>query len=153
MTPLELAQAHMARGIGPLIRLPYKEKGPKPEGWQNLRHEAADLPRIFNGVPCGMGVILGVQYGLSDMDLDCMEAVKIAGTYAPETGCIFGRQSKPKSHYFYYCDPTPRSVKFTDPTADRDKSTLLEIRALTVTGEVGMQTVLPGSTHPSGEVI
>jgi hypothetical protein len=43
----------------------------------------------------------------------------------PETGLIFGRQSKPFSHYLYRSDPPVRTVQFHDPL---DHATLIKLR-------------------------
>lgn len=54
---------------------------------------------------------------------------------------VHGRESSPRSHYWYQCDSKVKYKKFTDPT---DDSAILEIRAKG-------QTVIPPSVHPSGE--
>jgi len=68
----------------------------------------------------------------------------------PETGSIFGRKSKPFSHYLYRSDPAVQAEQFHDPT---DKATLIELRGTSSGGTIGLQTVVPPSTHPRGEAI
>jgi len=72
--------------------------------------------------------------GLVDVDLDCLEAVALGGLFLPETGLIFGRPRKPKSHYLYRC-PLEEDVKLT-----LDGETLLELR----TGASGHTRIPPG---------
>jgi RecA-family ATPase len=95
---------------------------------------------------CNIGVILGeASGGLTDADLDCHEAVELAPKVLLETGAVFGRASKPRSHHLYRVAGPAPTIKFLDPTTGKS---LLELR-----GDGGLQTVLPGSVHPSGELI
>jgi hypothetical protein len=149
MSTLEGARQWCARGYYP-VPIPYREKGPKLENWQNLRLTAEQVPDYFNGQPQNIGVLQGEPYGSCDIDLDCLQALLAWPHFAPETGLIFGHQSKPDSHWFYRIDPPHRSVKFIDPI---DHATLLELRCLKADGGTGLQTLVPPSTHPSGEPI
>jgi hypothetical protein len=156
-TPLDLARKYLARQYA-VLPVQYKGKRPYHNGrllseWQRLRLTADDLPNYFNGVPQNIGVLLGEpSCGLIDIDLDCAEAVAVAGNLLPPTGAIFGRASKRRSHYLYFSNLATK--KFRDPLlekhedeAQRKRATLLEIRSS------GAQTVFPGSVHPSGEAI
>ena len=69
---------------------------------------------------------------------------------APRNGPDIGRQSKPFSHFMYRSDPPVRTEQFKDPL---DHSTLIELRGLSSDGDVGLQTIVPPSTHVSGEAI
>ena len=149
MTSFEAASLYVSRGLLP-IPIPAREKAPAITGWPQLRLTKADLPRHFNGVPSNIGIILGDDYGTTDIDLDCSEALATAGELLPETAMIFGRQSKPASHYFYRADPPVRSKRFLDPI---DKACLVELRCQKSDGTLGLQTVVPPSIHPSGELI
>jgi hypothetical protein len=137
------------RGYYPLP-IPYREKGPKLEHWQNLRVTAEDVPGYFNGQPANIGVLLGEPYGNCDIDLDCEQALTTWPHFAPETALIFGRKSRPRSHWFYRIDPPCHSVRYSDPV---DRATLLEFRCLKTDGSVGLQTMVPPSVHPEGERI
>jgi P4 family phage/plasmid primase-like protien len=138
------------RGFFP-VPIPFREKRPVIEGWPDLRITAADVATYFNGAPQNIGVLLGEPYGAADIDLDCGEAIAAAATLAPATGLKFGRASKPASHLFYRCDPPMPSRKYLDPT---DKACLCELRCLKSDGTVGLQTVVPPSTHKeTGEAI
>ena len=100
-TALEAARAYVARGWNPLP-LPFKSKIPQDIGWQKRVIGEQDLPRYFNGKPQNVGVVLGpTSSGLTDVDLDCREAIELAPHVLPKTGAIFGRHSAPASHWLY----------------------------------------------------
>ena len=147
-TSLESAQLWHALGFHP-IPVPFMEKGPKIKDWQKLLLTHDELPAYFKG-RTNIGVLLGDEKGNLDVDLDCMEAIPAAARLLPPTGIIFGHESKPASHYMYRIVPAIRSKKYADPL-NKDV-TLLEIRAATRNG-IGHQTVVPWSTHVSGEPI
>ena len=67
-----------------------------------------------------------------DIDLDCMEAIKLAPYFLPATSMKYGRQSNPTSHWlFKVIDLTKKHTRkwfsFEDPNVD--KETLVELRA------------------------
>ena len=72
-------------------------------------------PHYFNGNPQNISLHPGDKYGSTDVDCDCPEAIAAARDLLPETGLIFGRQSKPFSHSLYRSDPAVRTEQFTDP--------------------------------------
>jgi hypothetical protein len=148
-TALDAAQWWTARGFY-VVPIAIREKGPKLDDWQQLRLDPDSLPRYFNGTPSNIGVILGEPYGAADIDLDCDEAITAARELLPETAMIFGRPSKPASHYFYRMDPPSRSKRYLDPI---DNHCLVELRCQKSDGSTGLQTVVPPSVHPSGEQI
>jgi hypothetical protein len=87
--------------------------------------------------------------GLTDVDLDCAEAVAISPYVLPPTEAIFGRASKRNSHRLYQ---TALAATCDQATCDpRARNMLLELRI--GGGDKGAQTVFPGSTHESGELI
>jgi AAA domain/Primase C terminal 2 (PriCT-2)/Bifunctional DNA primase/polymerase, N-terminal len=138
------ARAYIGRRWSP-IPIPEGKKGPQIPGWPNLRITEVDAPRYFNG-KCNIGINLGeASGGLTDLDLDCPEALDIAPKVLPQTAAIFGRAGKPRSHWLYRVDGVAPTKKFLDPVSG---DILLEIR-----GDGGLQTVFPGSVHPSGELI
>lgn len=138
---LQAALAYRRRGWA-VVPIPARQKAPKMSGWQNLRLTEEELPpRFTNGE--NVGVLLGEPSGwLTDVDLDCPEAVALAGCMLPQTNAIFGRPGKRRSHFLYICHNS-QTVKFQDV----DKSMIVEMRS------TGGQTVFPGSVHPSGEKI
>jgi hypothetical protein len=149
MKPLEAARFYIERHFWP-IPIPFKEKAPAMRDWTSLRITAETAPQFFNGKDLNIGVILGDAYGSTDIDLDAGEAIWAAQELLPETRFIFGRKSKPKSHYFYRADPPIRSKRFLDPA---NRQCLIELRCRKSDDTAGLQTVVPWSVHPSGERI
>lgn len=143
-TPLEAARRLTRLGFR-VVPIPFKAKGPKVPGWQDLRLGDEDLPTHFNGSPANIGVLLGEpSAGLVDVDLDSAHARALAPIFLPPTGMIFGRAGSPKSHWIYrITDQVPRRCPFVCP----DGEMIVEVRG------TGHQTVFPGSTHTSGEAI
>jgi hypothetical protein len=147
MTSVSAAEQWVARGFL-LVPVPYQAKKPNLPAWQKLRLTQANISQYFNGKKQNFGLLLGSPH--ADVDLDCMEAVAAAPILLPATNMIFGRESKPASHWIYQAAPPLGSLKFVDPV---DGATLAELRCLKKDGSIGMQTVAPPSTHPSGELI
>lgn len=140
VSTLGIAREYIKRGWQP-IPVPQKEKAPRIPGWQHLRLNVEDLPQHFNNGQ-NVGVLLGEPSNwLIDVDLDCDEALQVAERFLPKTGATFGRMSKPKSHWLYYC-PNAKTNRF-----EWQGETLVEIRS------TGGQTVFPPSVHPSGECV
>src|SRR5437016_9106164 len=100
MTALEAAGFYLEMGFHP-VPIPTREKAPALNGWQTLRLTGPELPKYFNGSPLNVGLLLGDEYGSTDVDLDCPEALAVAPEFLPETRMIFGRHSSPRSHHFY----------------------------------------------------
>jgi len=153
MTLLEVAQAYVERGWR-VVPIPFRSKNPALTGWTNLRLTAEKLPAIFNGAPGNIGVLLGAPSGdLIDVDLDCPEALLLAPSILPKTPAVFGRLSKPRSHYLYVSaletekfDVPPRRTGTATQTGT-GRTMLVELRS------TGGQTLFPGSTHPEGEPV
>lgn len=153
-TALDNATDILRRGWQP-IPIPHLSKNPNFAGWQNLNLTENDLAKHFNGKLQNIGVHLGTKSnGLTDIDLDSPEAIKIADYFLPPTEAVFGRTSKPRSHRLYYC-ANGKFEKFNNPflvnskdETQRKQACIVELR----TGD-GLQTVFPGSTHESGEAI
>lgn len=150
MSTLDIARDYLARNWKP-IPVPYRAKGPKGRDWQNLHITTENIHKYFNGEPQNVGVQLGAKSsGLTDVDLDCAEAVELASHFLPTTSAVFGRTSKPRSHFLYYIEDAMdrASMKLTDVNAQ----SIIELRM--GGGTKGAQTIFPGSTHKeSGEVI
>lgn len=141
MSALDDAVAYVSRGWQ-VVPIPAGQKGPRADGWQNLRLDLADLPQHFRG-DINVGVILGPASGeLVDIDLDCAEAMALSDLYLPPTRAIFGRPGKPRSHRLYTAKGACFEV-FADPLLD-GKNTLLELRAQGRDGG-GHQTLFPPS--------
>src|SRR4051812_24617638 len=100
-----LIAAHKFHSKGILtIPIRLKEKAPRIQNWQKLRISEAELHKHFKG-DGNIGIILGEPSGyLTDVDLDCEEAIELAEAFLPSTRSVFGRASKVKSHFLYYID-------------------------------------------------
>lgn len=137
---LASARDYRARGWRP-IPVPFRQKGPIIKRWQHLRIESDDLPQYFKG-RCNVGVLTGEpSRWLIDIDLDHPLAVELAPKFLPPTNAVFGRCSKPRSHFLYY------SVGAETHKRSTDDEMIVELRS------TGLQTVFPGSVHESGEVV
>jgi putative DNA primase/helicase len=149
MTPLDAAITWIQKGFSP-VPVPHRSKRPVLKEWQRLEITTEGASQYFNGASQNIGVLLGDKFGSADVDCDCPEAITAARELLPETGLIFGRQSKPFSHFFYRSDPPAHTAQFIDPL---DQSTLVELRGLSSDGSIGLQTVVPPSVHETGELI
>jgi hypothetical protein len=146
MTPtVEAALFFHARGWVP-VRVKVRGKNPiAGEGWQHLRPTRNEIGTWGDS---NVGVLLGSASGhLVDIDLDCPEAMALAPFYLRPTW-VFGRESKPRSHWLYICADATATRKFTDC----EERAMLEFRSDASEGP-GHQTVFPPSIHESGERI
>ncbi len=143
MTPLESAKAYLTRGWKP-IPVPYRSKNPGLRNWAQLRLTEDTLADHFKGEPQNIGVLTGEPSGgLIDVDLDHTRALELADAYLPATPSVFGRASKPRSHWLYRWTRPMATRKFRSKSAGM----LVEVRS------TGAQTVFPHSAHESGEDI
>jgi hypothetical protein len=138
---VDAARGYLRRGWLPLP-IPSRQKGPRIPGWTSFRTTEEEISGHFSD-DGNVGIILGSASGqLVDVDIDVLEALALADRFLPKTDVIFGRVSKPRSHWFYVADPLPAPQKFCAPGG----TTLLELRA------EGQQTVVPPSVHLTGEI-
>ncbi len=138
---LEIATDYFLKGWQPLP-IPFRSKNPNFPNWQvqQTTHEN-ELSQYFNGKPQNIGILLGKPSNdLVDIDLDQKWSVQLAHYFLPDTKAIFGRNSKRRSHFLYYC-PEAKTEKFYF------SEMIVELRS------TAMQTVFPGSIHESGEHI
>jgi hypothetical protein len=150
LSVLDIAKDYLERGWQPIPNA-YRKKKPSLDEWQKLELTEATLPKYFNGAQQNVGVQLGPRSkGLTDIDLDCPEAIQLAPRYLPKTLSCFGRASKPLSHFLYYIDDAPDKAAVQHKDIDGKKS-IIELRI--GGGPKGAQTIFPGSTHESGEPI
>ena len=144
MTAHDIARSYllMDRHWKP-VPIPFRAKGPTIRGWQNLSITVENLGQYFNGEPQNVGVQMGaVSNGLTDVDLDCAEAIALAPRFLPSTPAVFGRQGKPKSHYLYTmtdADGAPDKgwLKF----GDHERKNIIELR---LGRGKGAQSIFPG---------
>jgi P4 family phage/plasmid primase-like protien len=141
----------------------YKKMGldPLPISYQNGRPtkeaKIIDWPtKAANGEfteedfaePCNIGILLGGTKIVTDIDTDSPEAVAVGGDIIGQlmetTGktFMFGRKSKPRSHYIFFCDQSLPSEKIKDPV---DGECIIEYRCISEDGTRGQQTVFPPS--------
>jgi hypothetical protein len=148
---LDIALGYVRRGWNP-VPVSYRSKAPIGDSWQARVIDASNVASFFDNGPQNVGVILGPRsHGLTDVDLDCAEAIAIAPFILPPTKAIFGRASKRASHWLYTTDLAVTLEKAALRLCDPNGGTLLELR---VGGDgKGAQTVFPGSIHESGEQI
>lgn len=151
MKTLEVALDYIRRGWSP-VPVPCREKGPVLPGWQELRVTEQDAAHFFNCSDQNIGVLLGTPSGgLTDIDLDCLEALALADTLLPPTEACFGRLSRPRSHRLYKTALSAGDGKATLTFKDPETNDMLvEVR---IGGAAGAQTVFPGSVHRSGEEV
>jgi hypothetical protein len=143
------------------VPVPHMQKKPVIDDWPSLRLTPENLGDYFNGRPQNIGIALGDDYGTTDVDLDVPEAVRAAPFFLPATGMKFGRRSKRASHWFYRSDPPQPTHQFQDIKTkgdpkdnDGEKMMILELRCQTTSGTIGLQTIVPPSTHrDTGELI
>jgi putative DNA primase/helicase len=142
-TSLEVARGYLNRGWS-IIPIPHRSKDPGKRGWQNLRITTDDAPQYFNGKPINFGLLTGEPSNwLVDVDLDHEVAVQLAPDFLPPTESLFGRASRPRSHWLYRVTGPVDSKKISSKL----HGMLVELRS------TGLQTVIPPSIHVSGEPI
>jgi hypothetical protein len=163
MNALEAARWWVERGFY-VIPVPYGEKAPILKDWQNQPLDGSSkLEEYFNSQPSNLGIMLGARYNSSpasqvpsyvcDVDLDVPEARWAWGELGIDSGMCFGRKSNPASHYFFRSLQPVRTKRYLDPlVTDSQSACLIELRGLGSNGKPGLQTVVPPSMHPSGEL-
>jgi hypothetical protein len=156
-TALDIALSYIARGWNP-VPVPHRAKKPVDDEWQLRVIDAGNAPQLFNGGRQNIGVILGPSsHGLTDIDLDCAEAIAIAPYVLPRTAARFGRPSKRESHRLYYTDlallADKAVINFNDPRRAATQAREARMLELRIGGDKGAQTIFPGSTHEQGEPI
>ena len=128
--------------IKPGCKKPWNPDRPDGQEWEQLIITAETAPKYFPP-GWGIGLILGgPQTGeLTDIDIDCNEGVTVGCRFLPATGMIHGRQSKPRSHWWYLCHGAVFELFAFDGKG------ILEIRSsLSKENEQkGHQTVVPPS--------
>jgi hypothetical protein len=130
-------EALIAAGWSPVPILKGR-KNPIDPDWQNKTYAPEHFPEDAN-----VGVHCGEKSGWRvDVDLDGKEAIAVARELLPDTGLVHGRPGKPLSHRWYRAEKA-ETKQFTDLNGVM----LVELRSN------GGQTVVPPSTHQSGEAI
>lgn len=140
--PQTIAQAsrYLSQGFAP-IPVRYRDKSPTLSKWQQITLTQSDIQKHF-GTEHNIGVVLGTRSsGLIDVDVDDNIALKLAPAFLPDTGMVFGRTSRRRSHWIYRCSVT-KTKQYVG-----ENGMIVEMR-----GDRA-QTVFPGSIHSSGEPV
>jgi hypothetical protein len=140
MSAIDTALGLLAMGFLP-VRLRPMSKAATESAWPSIIHSAESVRREFAPAD-NVGALMGEPSGwVVDVDIDSIEALRHAPGLLPRTR-RFGRASKPASHYLFRA-PGAVNRKWTD-AQDR---MIVELRS------TRFQTMMPGSTHPSGEAV
>lgn len=132
----QIAQSWLDLGIQP-VPLKYGSKIPKGgKGWNTLQVTDETIEEFFK-----RGDNIGGLWGepsdwIVDIDLDWDEACELAEYLLPET-FVYGRRSRPGSHYLYRCPGIMGSKRHL-----KKGEMIVEIRS------TGSQSVLPPSISP-----
>lgn len=138
----DAVRGYLRKGMAPVpIEAGTKRPSRSLSKWQDLRLTEVDISSYFVDGG-GVGILTGsASGGLCDVDLDCDEAVALAPRLLPPTPIWSGRDSRPRSHAWYRCNPVPRAARFQAP----DSACLAELRT------DRQQTVVYPSVHPHGD--
>ena len=117
---LEIAKQYCEEGLYP-IPVQYKGKTPTVPDWTNIKVTPDNVKQYFNGKETNIGILLGD--GLIDIDIDDERLLGLAKDILPPSGLVFGRVSKPSSHYLYKSDHQ-ETTRYTF-----GNKTLIEIRS------------------------
>ena len=142
-------EAYLAAGLEP-IPLDPRKKGTHITGWPTRKFTLGDFAPSNN-----VGLRLGVDR-LTDLDLDCSEAIILAPDFLPDTGFKYGRKTARASHWIVRLNRAVPSIKLIDPVIGNKKGlgTIIELRCTKEDGTIGLQSVAPGSIHEdTGELI
>ena len=67
-----------------------------------MGHHSRNVDGHFSSSHQNIGLQLGrASNGLTDIDLECNEAIALATYLLPTTGAVFGRRSKRRAHWLF----------------------------------------------------
>lgn len=135
------AKMWLSRGVRIVPIKPRSKKPAGGKGWNDVRLSSDDIDKLI-----APGMNIGGLWGkpskwVVDIDLDWDELLPVAPDFIPET-YTYGREERPDSHYLLIVE-NAKTNKWIDPET---KETIIELRS------TGSQSVLPGSTHPDGDL-
>jgi hypothetical protein len=135
------------------VPAPFMKKGPVVQNWNELRiTEPEDFQRYFNGERQNLCVLTGPD-NLSDVDIDALEGWWAWKEYWLPTGMKWGHGELTPTHFLYYCDEPPLTIRYLDPAVDDPKEAcLIELRCHDKGGKC-LNTMAPPSIHPNDEPI
>jgi hypothetical protein len=138
----KIARDYLERGWA-LTPVQFRGKQPVLTGWQSTKITQDGIDQHFGSGQTNIGIVLGdLSHGLVDIDIDDPVALQFAEKILPDTDCVFGHRSSPRSHWIYQAASVGRIEAFVVAG-----QTIIEVR-----GNAHL-TVFPGSTHCSGETI
>ena len=148
VTPvLEAAYHYTDKGYF-VVPIPHGTNHPVLNEWQNLRITLSDVESHFADA-AGIGILLAPS-GLTDVDLDCREAIAAADELLPQTEMVHGHISSPRSHRYFRPKGILKNKQFIDPRLKNSKSA----RAMIVEQRAHGQTVCPPSSNlRTGELV
>jgi len=159
---LEIALGYVDRGWNPVPR-EFKKKFPTAKDWEKVIISEVSVFDHFSSGDQNIGLMMGqTSRGLTDVDLDCDEAIAVAPYFLPPTPAMFGRKSKRCAHWLYYTGLASQLDRAAEPFDDPMlaveakkkkgiKARVCELR--TGGGNKAAQTMAPGSVHPEGEPV
>jgi len=134
-----------------LIFYDARHKGPEGQAALKWTERSDKIEEYKAGQ--NIGVFTGHEISpgkfLADVDFDWTDGLAMAKRILPPTGFGFGRPSRLISHSFY-TTPEPLISRSYD---NIDGKPFVELRGTKQDGTVGLQTMIPPSVHPSGEVL
>jgi hypothetical protein len=158
---IDAAKHYFLCGYTPIPIKP-GSKSPFEKDWATKPRSKETVAKDFSDQG-NIGLQLGARSrGLTDVDLDCPEAIRLATSFLPSTPLVFGRHSARGSHRLYIVGDAPNKQRETwvwpgasDSNGDR-KPTIIEMRIGGNDTEKpkGAQTVVPPRVHQkTGELI
>lgn len=141
----------VAQGYTP-VPIQGGSKRPYGGGWQHQRWKDTSGDEVREHFDAAresgagdIGLLLGAPSdGLVDIDFDHALSLRLRDILVPPTAMETGRAGRARSHKWFIAEPTddlPATRQYKMP----DGSVIIELRS------TGAQTVIPHSTHPSGE--
>lgn len=145
-------QKYAARGFSLLFW--YRTSDPKDDGkgphisdWPQRTYHLSDF-RDGQQVGVKLGTEIAPGKFLWDADYDWAPGIQYASRLMAPTGFVYGRPGKPRSHECRTTSAPVTSYKYQDV----DGTVLSERRGTKTDGSIGLQSMLPPSTHyDSGE--
>lgn len=152
-TSIQAAVRAVRQGYQP-VPIRTGDKRPHVPGWTHLRWESdeegqararEEFTTWAEEGATNVGLILGeASGGLIDIDFDHPRTSRLKDFFLPRTPMRSGRETRPGSHYWYVAKPGTlpgtRRYKMSD-----GQQVSVELRADRA------QTIIPPSTHPSGD--
>lgn len=144
MNPLEIVKSYFDRNYRVVLWRPEQEddKGPQEKGWVTRATKLEDYDPAKHRVGLITGQEIAPGKFLHDVDIDWSPGAKIAFQFIPGTTFIYGRKSKTVSHCFYTTPEPIPTIQYKDPV---DGVTLIELRGVKESGELGFQSMVPPS--------